>query len=206
MSRQTSNLTRFFRNSGHFETIEHLILPDLLAHSGLPFGLRAWSAGCSTGEEPFSLAILLEELLPEQMARSIVAVDRSPEAIAIARRARYAVAAAKELPSAYRERYLRPVDGDLEIVPELRLRVSFAAAPLESYEPEPRCDLVLCRNVLTYADAAAKRAIIDRLWTGMSDYSYLLVGGAESLLGYDERFEYLECEWTSYYRKRVEAA
>lgn len=205
MSRQTSNLTRFFRNSGHFETLEQLILPDLIARSSLGTGLRSWSAGCSTGEEAFSLAMLLEELLPERLERSIIAVDRSTEAIAVARRARYPVAAAKELPSAYRERYFRPVEGDLEVVPELRLRVSFAAAAIESYRPKQPCDLVLCRNVLTYADEAGKRAIIDRLWEGMADYSYLLVGGSESLLGYDDRFEYLECEWTSYYRKRAEA-
>jgi len=205
MSRQTSDLTRFFRNSDHFETLEHIVLPDLIAHSGLPPGLRAWSAGCSTGEEAFTLAMLLEELLPKRLERSIIAVDRSRDAIAAARRGRYPAAAVEGVPRLYRKRYFRPVEGGLEVIPEVRRQVSFAVASLESYEPKSQFQLVLCRNVLTYADEEGKKAIIDRLWRGMADYSYLLVGGAETQLGYDDRFEYLECEWTSYYRKRVEA-
>ncbi len=205
MSSQTSNLTRFFRNSGHFETLEHIILPDLVARSSPSNALRCLSAGCSTGEEAFSLAMLLELLLPERLERSIIAVDRSREAIVAAQRGRYPPAAADGVPAPYRTQYFRPSKGGLEVTPEIRRRVTFMVASLESFEPESRCELVLCRNVLTYADEEGKRAIIDRLWRGMADYSYLLVGGAESLLGYDDRFEYLECKWTSYYRKRGEA-
>ncbi|HUX19674.1 MAG TPA: CheR family methyltransferase [Spirochaetia bacterium] len=203
MTESTSNLTRFFRNPGQLKTLEHYLLPDLLSRL-LRTGIRKvnlLSAGCSTGEEPYSVAMLLSELLPEGFSFAICAVDRSGPAIASAVKACYTPNQCEGVPPLYRGRYLEREGEGYRVSEEIRERVRFELGEIESIELQEDFDLVLCRNLLTYTEEDRRTALAERLWLLMKPYSYLLIGGSESLLGVSSRFEYLECEWSSYYRK-----
>lgn len=202
MDRMCPQLTRFFRNPAQLKLLEHVVLPDILAHKGLLSDERllVWSAGCSTGEEAYTLAMLFGELVPGEF--SIVASDRSPEALTTARRAVYRSSGVSGVPSRYLRRCFTPVKEGYEVVESIRSSVSFKLEEIGSSDARGAYDLVVCRNVLTYVPHQAREAFAASLWEAMAGYSFLLLGGSESLLGVRSRFEFLSNEWGSVYRKR----
>lgn len=204
MTTTPSNLTRFFRNAGHFKALAHVIVPDVVARKERS-GVRTfslWSVGCSTGEEPLSVAILLREILPTGFEPRIVAIDSDRRAVDFAVRGVYSEAQVDGVPRRLRGRCFQRGGEGLRAVAELRRCISFECRSVEESEESGVYDIVMCRNLLTYADEAGRRVIAARLWEAMAPYSYLLVGGSESLLGVDERFEYLANDWCATYRKR----
>lgn len=204
MDHATSQLTRFFRNSDQLKALEYLILPDLIARkreSG-ERNLSVWSAGCSTGEEAYSLAMLIRELLPAGFAVSIIATDRSSEALAVAKRGVYPEGGVSGVPPRLLRRCLSPVADGYAVVPPIRDLVRFELGEIGFAGEGGDYDLVVCRNVLTYVPEDERAAFAASLWRAMAAYSYLLLGGSESLLGVESRFEYLSNEWCSVYRKR----
>lgn len=202
MSRSTSNLTRFFRNPAQFKALEHVIVPDIAARKGASGSLALWSVGCSTGEEAFSLAILLREILPSGLDARIVAIDRDRQVVGAAERAIYTEAQVAGVPQRLRDRYFERCAGGYRAADEVRSRIRFECLKVEESRELGVYDIVMCRNLLTYADEKGERLIAARLWDAMATYSYLLVGGSESLFGVDERFEYLPNDWSVSYRKR----
>lgn len=207
MGSTTSNLTRFFRNPGHFKALEHVIVPDIAARKGRAGsrGMKLWSVGCSTGEEPLSLAMLLLETLPEGCVPQIVAIDRDPRAVDRARRGIYRDAQIDGVPRRLRARYFERCAEGFRPAEELRRLIRFECRAVEDAEEAEAYDIVVCRNLLTYAGNTGQRTIAARLWHAMASYSYLLIGGSETLLGVDGRFEYLSTDWSVVYRKRGEA-
>lgn len=208
MDRTTSNLTRFFRNADHFKALEHVIVPDIVERKTAAGegSVALWSVGCSSGEEPLSLALLLTEILPPGFEPRIVAIDREQRVVDGAMRAVYTDAQIADVPERLRERYFhRCPDGHLP-ADELRALIRFECRSVEDSRESAEYDIVLCRNVLTYADDARRRLIASRLWDAMAPYSYLIVGGSESLFGVDERFEYVPNDWSAAYRKHCESA
>ena len=187
LDRIATNETGFFREPAQFELLARRIFPawESDAQAGRrPRTLRAWSAGCSTGEEPYSLAMCALAHLPGWSVE-ILATDLSHRALARAREALYPLARADQVPTPYRKRFMlrgeRSREGWMKAGPELRSVVRFDHLNLSrEVAPGGAYDLILCRNVLIYFHPATRartlRAVVGRLAPG----GYLLLGHSES--------------------------
>lgn len=192
----TTNETRFFRESKQFELLDSDVLPrwaDEAAEGKRPRRIRVWSAGCSTGEEPYSLAMLLLSHFPRDWDLEILATDLSTRALARARAAVWPLTRSNEIPPAFLRTFMLrgtgPEDGKMKAGPEIRAFVRFERLNLNgaSYEVQGTFDLILCRNVLIYFDAEGKHRVIGRLLDHLAPAGFFLVGHAESLNGITDR-------------------
>lgn len=183
--------TYFFRHHSYFEALEQQVLPSLIASrraEGI-MRLRLWSAACATGEEPYSLAILLDRLLPDRAdwALTILATDINPEALETARSGRYREWSFRETPAWIRERYFHRQGGEtFEVDPRVRRMVTFAPLNLaEDGYPgvvtnTSAMDLIVCRNVLMYFTHEAQRQTVARLQRALVTGGWLVVSPAEA--------------------------
>lgn len=194
----STNETRFFREPRQFEFLEQQLLPEWSreAESGRrPRKIRVWSAGCSTGEEPYSLAMTLLLHFPSTSGWKIeiLATDLSTRALEWARKGVWPIAKAKEIPPRYLHSFmLRGTgrqEGKIKAGPEIRSLIQFERLNLneEVYPTSGPFDLIFCRNVLIYFDNQSKRRVIDRLLRSLSPAGYLFIGHAESLAGLADR-------------------
>src|SRR5215468_10817236 len=169
--------SRLFRHRSQIAALADVVAPALRARGRR--AIRAWSAGCAAGEEPYTLAIVLSRALPDR-AISILATDVSGEALARARTASYPRAALDHVPAGYRDCFVG--DGELvRVAPELAARVRFERANLLDGSAPSDCDLVWCRNVLIYFTAGARRRAIERLVGATAPGGFVFVGYSESL-------------------------
>jgi two-component system CheB/CheR fusion protein len=187
------NVTSFFRDEEAWSYLATEILPDLIARrAGQP--IRAWSAGCASGQEPFSLAMLLAEQLGlEEYGRrvKIYATDWDEGALQEARRARYP----RELegvPEPLKLKYFQYDDGEAVLETGLRRAVIFGQHDLMGDAPISRVDLLLCRNTLMYFNSEAQALILDRLHFALADDGVLFLGRAEMLLTHTASFAPIE--------------
>jgi chemotaxis protein methyltransferase CheR len=196
--RVTTNETRFFREPAQFDWLQREALPRWRAEAerGLRARrVRAWSAGCSTGEEPYSVAMMLRHRLPasEGWQVEVLATDLSTRVLDAARAAVWPLHRAGEIPAPFLEscmlRGVREQKGRMRVAPETRALVQFARLNLERDPlPEPRSfDLVFCRNVLIYFSAESRGRAVNRLLDRVAPGGYLLLGHAESLHGISDR-------------------
>jgi chemotaxis protein methyltransferase CheR len=187
----STNETHFFREPRHFELLAGRVYPawQAAATAGRrPRRIRAWSAACSTGEEPYSLAMSLLQAFPRGLGWSIdiLATDLSTRALDQARRAVWPIAKSGEIPTPFLKRFmLRGTGGEegrMKVGPELEPLVRFARLNLndEAYPRLGEFDLVFCRNVLIYFDAAAKARVLERLAGHLAPDGLLFLGHAES--------------------------
>lgn len=203
MDEPVSNLTRFFRNSDQLKTLEYTLLPNLVANK-LKAGsawLKAWVIGCSTGEEVYTLAIILREVLPEDFGFSIVAVDRSAAVLSVAERGVYSPSKVAAVPTRFLGRYFEPTPGGYKVRSIIRDPVRFAHQEGEAARFSGEFDLVTCRNVLSYLRPSERALLLGHVWNAMAPCSWLVLGGSESLLGVESHFEYVADRWSSAYRK-----
>jgi chemotaxis protein methyltransferase CheR len=187
----STNETRFFREPRQFDFLKEELLPrwSAAAAAGLrPRRIRAWSAGCSTGEEPYSLAMVLLSHFPPEAGWDveIVATDLSTRVLDRARAGLFSLKGAEDIPPPLLRRFmLRGTggrEGSMKAGPALRSVVRFARLNLhEDAYPPGGFDLILCRNVLIYFDAAGKAGILARLGERLAAGGHLLLGHAESL-------------------------
>ncbi len=177
----------FFRDSGQFSLLRQRLIPELIERNSAIRSLRIWSAGCSTGEEPYSLAILVYELLPAQSHWHIVIVgtDVNKHAIAAARRGIYREHSLRTLDPDLRRRYFHQHRGDWELDARFRSMVSFRQVNLLG-DPFPdstgnlfEMDLILCRNVLIYFDRTTIAPVITKFTNTLKVGGYLVTGHAE---------------------------
>jgi chemotaxis protein methyltransferase CheR len=181
----TISETHFFRMRGQFEALAERVLPALIVARRGTRRLRLWSAGCSTGEEAWSLAILLERLVPSGWDATVLATDVDERALEHARLGVYGPRSFREVPEGIRTRWFTAGDGHWEVDPRLRARVRFAPLNLAtdtypSFETGTGgVDLLLCRNVLIYftPDALARTAA--RLTACLAPDGWLAVAPAE---------------------------
>jgi chemotaxis protein methyltransferase CheR len=184
--------TAFFREKGHFEFVRAKIVPEMLARSRHErWGrFRAWSAACSSGEEPYSLAITLAEAMPgEAWPWHIEATDISGRILEQAQAGVYSTRSLEALPDARRRMHFQkgigPQAGNYRVRRELRAGVTFRQLNLLG-DGAPFTDafqLILCRNVMIYFDQATQEELVNRLARHLVPGGYLLVGHAESLTG-----------------------
>jgi len=192
----STNKTSFFREEQHFEFLRREILPALCKGSG---PIRIWSAGCSSGEEPYSLAIILAESIPNIRHRDvrILATDISTKILAEAREAVYTQDVVRDVPPMLLQRYFTCVQ---TAPPRLyrvndQLRAIVRLARLNLMEPWPMAgpfDVIFCRNVMIYFDRPTRETLVRRFWNLLPAKGYLCVGHSETLTGLATEFRYVQ--------------
>jgi chemotaxis protein methyltransferase CheR len=199
ISRITTNETQFFRDTGPFELLQHKIVPDLIdlrtaGYSDLfPVPIRIWSAACSTGQEIYSIAVVLKELLTDLKRYNIrlLGTDISDEAIAKASYGKYnKFEIERGLSNDKLTRYFTPTpDGNWRVKDEIRSMVTFKKINLmQPFSLPGKFDIIFCRNVLIYFTPEDKKKILDRLAEVMQPDGYLIIGATESLAGITDKF------------------
>lgn len=201
----TTNLTRFFRNQPHFDALIHYVVPHILEEkkkSGDHI-IRVWSAGCSTGEEPYTIAMILKKILPAGYDFSITASDISLKSLMVGQQGFYADSKVEGVPPEYLSAFFTKAAGGYQIHKDLMDRVKFDYHNLKNEPGGRNYDIIFCRNVLIYFDESAQLVVIDHFWNSMSAHSYLYIGHSESLFGLKTKFEFLKTDWACLYQKNV---
>lgn len=191
-ARLTNNESYFFRDRGQMQLLREHILPELIARNRTRRSLRLWSAGCSTGEEPYSLAMLVNELLPRRGAGSgrpweivIIGTDIDEPALDQARRGLYGAWSFRTMDPAQQQRCFTRREGVWQVAQESRALVSFQRCNLvgDSYPDRAsgiyEMDLILCRNVFIYFGQDAVAIVLPRFAQTLRDGGYLMTGHAE---------------------------
>lgn len=189
----TTNETYFFREMNQLRTLTEEIIPEIVQRQGARRRLRIWSAGCSTGEEPYTLAILLlEHPALADWDKEIFASDISQRVLHAARRGVYTAASFRCTEPVYKERYFEQVDATSSRVAE-RVRRLVTFGQLNLLAPEQwtilgQFDAILCRNVMIYFNAEGKKQMVENFHRKLDDGGYLLLGHAESLMNISTAF------------------
>ena len=175
------NVTEFYRDSFVWQAISSQILPQIAKDNNT---IKIWSAGCATGEEPYSLAILLKESAPVRSIKfSIIATDISKEAIQKAKDGRYAQSSLKNLRQDVISKYFLQLDNNTyEVKPEIKETVSFEHGDILSLSAG-QIHLITCRNVLIYYDKPAQELIFKKFHKILTNDGYLVIGQDETMMG-----------------------
>ncbi|MFY9643018.1 MAG: protein-glutamate O-methyltransferase CheR [Rhodomicrobium sp.] len=198
----TTNLTKFFREPHHFEHFRSQVLPEIVngAREANPL-VRVWSAGCSSGEEPYSLAmtaIAAQDEIGRKCDLHILATDLDTTMLQKARAAVYPPASLSDVSQSMRERFFEaPANSGAPLSKNVRSLVTFK--PMNLIGPWPisgNFDAIFCRNVMIYFDAKAKATLVDRFHPLLKDGGWLYVGHSESLL--DRQHQFKLCGRTIY--------
>jgi len=183
----TTNETSFFRDKNPFEALRTALIPGLMTRRASQRAIRIWSAACSTGQEPYSLAMLLRDSFPalKDWRIEIVATDLSPTVLDRARDGTFsAFEVQRGLPIQLLVKHFDQVEQNWRIKPELRKMIDFRPANLlGAIEALGRFDIILCRNVLIYFDQPTKTQVLNRMTKMLAPDGALLLGGAESVFG-----------------------
>jgi two-component system, chemotaxis family, CheB/CheR fusion protein len=185
------NVTSFFRDPAAWQALSEKILPELLSAKSAKAPIRAWSAGCATGEEAYTLAIVLAEALGRDQFRErvkIYATDLDEDALQQARAGTYEAPALADVPERLREAYFEPAGTKHAFRRDLRRQVIFGRNDLTRDAPISRVDLLAARNTLMYFNGETQADVIRRFHFALSSPGYLFLGKAEMLLSHAERF------------------
>ncbi len=196
-------VTHFFRDAEAFEALETQVIPEIFKGRAPGDPIRAWVAGCSTGEEAYSLAILLREQmegLGTEYEVQIFASDIDAEAVAIARRGVYPKSIAADVSDERLERFFFAQDESYEVIPEIRGMVIFADQSFIKDPPFSHLDLISCRNVLIYLNTELQRRVIPLFHYALRPGGYLFLGTADGLGRQSDLFEVVNSQWNILYR------
>lgn len=186
----TTNHTHFFRENHHFDHFRDYVIPDLKRRAAAGHPVRIWSAGCSSGEEVYTIAMCL---LGDSKASAawlqsanvrLLATDLSPLVVEATQRAVYSAQSAEPVPDAYRRNWMKPTDGGFTMAHEARSLVT--AKVLNLFEPWPlrhEYDVIFCRNVMIYFDDDAKAELETRLVDQLAPGGHFYIGHSERLIG-----------------------
>jgi len=197
--------TYFFREPAQLECFEQELLPLLTKQNRASRGLQLWSAGCASGEEPYTLAMLVSAR-PELAgwALDVLGTDLSRRALSTARKAEYGLTSLRATSDAQRERFFEPLPANRVRVKEaVREKVRFGQLNLldSSLSLLPRFDAIFCRNVLMYFDVPTRKRVVERFFERLKDGGFLLLGHSENLLTLSTRFELVQLEGDLVYRR-----
>ena len=201
--------TYFFRNSEQFHALGEIVLPDRIRARAGAKRFRILSAGCASGEEPYSVAILLREmLLDPAWDIEVCAVDLNPAALERAAQARYSTWALRETPGEIQRKWFRPDGRDFILDEAARAAVRFEEANLAGanaalWQPQS-WDVVFCRNVLMYFAPEQARLLLTRIARALRPGGYLFLGHAETLRGLSEEFHLCHTHGTFYYQRKAD--
>lgn len=191
----TTNLTAFFRENHHFEYLRNTALPERLKSAVNGREIAIWSAGCSTGEEPYSLAMTVAEM-ERQLAGwrvSITATDIDSNVLSKAASGVYGIERVTGIDRARLKRWFLKgkggQDGQVRVKPELRQQIAFRQLNLmQPWREEPK-DIIFCRNVIIYFDKESKKQLVERYAETLKPGGFLFIGHSESLFKVSDRFE-----------------
>jgi chemotaxis protein methyltransferase CheR len=194
----STNQTSFFREQDHFDFLAENVLPEFVTGGRRSQPLRIWSAGCSTGEEPYSIGMTICEVMPEAALRDVrvLATDISCKVLARARQGLYPAERLASVPNWAKTKYFAPHDaaGGLHAVKAaVRNLVSFGRLNLmESWPMRGPFDVIFCRNVMIYFDKPTQGRIVGRYWDLLRPGGVLFIGHSESLTGIRHKFQYVQ--------------
>lgn len=204
----TTNETLWFRDIHPFRILEEKLLPEFYQQRGSR-PLRIWSAACSTGQEPYSISMMIEEYKSKNRlagsGEKIVATDISASVLNAAKAAEYAMLAiGRGLdPDRLKKNFIEAPNGRWKVKPNIAQRVEYRSLNLQdSYALLGKFDIVFCRNVLIYFTADLKRDILTRIHATLNPGGYLLVGASEAVNGLNDLYEMVHCRPGIIYRKR----
>jgi chemotaxis protein methyltransferase CheR len=204
VSAMTTHETSFFRDLHPFDALRKQILPELIARHGDQRRLNFWCGAASTGQEPFSVLMLIQEHFPQLLSWNLkfIATDICAEVIAKAKTGRFnQLEVNRGLPAPLLVKNFAKVGEEWEFRSDLRKLVEFRELNLvKDWPGMPTLDLVFLRNVLIYFDVETKRAILGKIRRLLRPGGYLLLGGAETTLNLDDGFERVPIDRTAFYR------
>jgi chemotaxis protein methyltransferase CheR len=199
--------TRFFRHGAQVTALRRVVIPDIEARR-IAMGqrhVRAWSAGCATGEEAYTVAMLLDEALPSTRGfrHEVLATDISDDALAVAQAGCFDAASVKSVPEPMRARYFEGEGDQLHVSDRLRAIVKFERRNLQDAVYPRGFDLILCRNVLIYFDRAGRDRVIAHLADSLVPGGYLFLGYSETLRGFESHFDVIRTDEGNLYRRHA---
>lgn len=203
----TINETFFFRHPQQYEAITKKLLPELIEARNRPQQVRIWSAACSTGDEPYTIAMLLKEHVQHRFPDTkfdIVGTDINTEVLQTARNGVYGSYAVRNLPAEYLHKYFTPEGDHYVLSPALREMVRFKHLNLTdryAIQQLRNFDIILCANVLIYFDDETKQSVISNLYNSLRHGGYLFVGTSETLHGVTRAFQPARFNNTIAYKK-----
>lgn len=208
IERITTHETYLFREEYQLDAFREEILPDLAERHRRRKRLLVWSAGCSTGEEVYTIAILLRESgrFDDWILR-VVGSDISRQVVSHARRGSYSTSSFRATESYFQSKYFREQEGKYSVREDIRAMCSFGQLNLlstERFDVLGRCDVIFCRNVLMYLSADARHRIVEAFYDTLNPGGYLLLGHSESLLNITTRFDLVHLSKDLVYRKPPE--
>lgn len=206
LSFATNNETYFFRNTAHFDALADVILPELVRRK-TKSNLRIWSAGCSIGPEPYSIAITMSQNAPllKNWSLEILATDIDYQSLNQAKDGLYNKRSLQNTPEHLLHKYFQQMESGYQIDNEIKNLVNFTYSNLQQ-TPYPRSkfgqwDIIFCRNVIIYFSEEQKRKVIKNLYRSLTSGGYLFLGHSESLLGLSDSFMVTDCAGTHLYQK-----
>jgi chemotaxis protein methyltransferase CheR len=197
----STNLTYFFREPAHFEFLSKKALPEIMKRerSSRDNCLRFWSAGCSSGEEPYSIAMTISEALDnrEKWQFKIQATDLSTRVLTTASSGIYEKMKTEKIPYELRKRYFQKGDnkwkGYFRIKKDVRKNINFQRLNfMEEFHFGEPFDVIFCRNVMIYFDSPTKEILVGKFFRNLANGGYFLIGHAESLTGLKHPFKYIQ--------------
>lgn len=201
IGRLTTNHTFFMRESSHFEYFQNSILPEIFNKRKKPT-VSIWSAGCSSGEEPYTLSMILLDYFRGKIPRwdtRILATDISKKVLATAMEGTYPEDSLIALPTLWKQTYFKHKNGLATVIPDLRSNVIFREFNLmDPIRFKIRFDVIFCRNVMIYFDQPTKDGLIQRFCDALNPGGYLMIGHSETLNKTHSPFQYI---LPSVYRK-----
>jgi two-component system, chemotaxis family, CheB/CheR fusion protein len=189
------NVTSFFREKEAWEFLAKNLIPKIIQEKGPGQPIRIWSAGCASGEEPYTAAMLLADALGEEEFHQrvkIYATDIDEEALAKARLGIYTCSEIEMVPESYQARFFQSADDHFVFRKDLRRSVIFGRHDLIQDAPISKIDLLICRNILMYLNAETQAKVLARLHFALNEGGYLFLGRAEMLLTHTNLFTPVE--------------
>jgi chemotaxis protein methyltransferase CheR len=200
----TTNETSFFRDIHPFELLKKTVLPDLIKRRAASRQLNIWCAAASSGQEPYTIALLLREHFPELSSWKLnfLATDISKEMLERCREGCYSqLEVNRGLPAPLLVKYFRKIGTEWEVKEDLRRSIDFRQMNLaQPWSVLPPMDVIFMRNVLIYFDIETKKGILARVRKTLKPDGYFFLGGAETTLNLDDSFKRVQIEKTAYYQ------
>ncbi|MEO1235991.1 MAG: PAS domain S-box protein, partial [Planctomycetota bacterium] len=199
-------VTQFFRDASAYDSLQKHVIPNIFQARSAEEEIRIWVAGCATGEEAYSLAILFDEarrkLGRETQPIRIFATDAHRTSIDFAASGRYEADSLREVMPDRLNRYFAPIGSEFQVVPALRQMITFAPQNMISDAPFTRMDLVTCRNVLIYFRQQVQTQVLSLLHFALNAGGFLFLGPSETTQPFREEFEAMDPHWRIYRKRR----